>query len=134
MSINQLPTVQSYWECDQYIGNYGIKNVMTRTRFKDILQNLHFADNSEDDKSDKGYKVRSLINHFNDSFERSVSNDQRQSIDEHMVKFKGRSSMKQYIKMKPIKWGFKILVPMCQLNRLSIPTESVFRKKRKCKI
>ena len=32
-----------------------------------------------------------------------VSNDSEQSIDEHMVKFKGRSGMKQYIKSKPIK-------------------------------
>ena len=31
-----------------------------------------------------------------------VSNDSEQSIDEHMVKFKGRSGMKQYIKLKPI--------------------------------
>ena len=30
-----------------------------------------------------------------------------QNIDEHMTKFKGRSSMRQYLKMKPIKHGFK---------------------------
>ena len=30
-----------------------------------------------------------------------------QNIDEHMTKFKGRSSMRQYLKMKPDKWGFK---------------------------
>ena len=34
-------------------------------------------------------------------------NDSEQSIPEHMVEFKGRSGMKQYIKSKPIKWGFK---------------------------
>ena len=38
MSINQLPTVQSYWECGQFIGNKGIRNIMTRQRFKDILR------------------------------------------------------------------------------------------------
>ena len=27
---------------------------------------------------------------------------------EHMVKFKCRSGMKQYIKSKSIKWGFKV--------------------------
>ena len=32
-----------------------------------------------------------------------------QSIDEHIVKFKGRSGMKQYIKSKPIKKGFIFL-------------------------
>ena len=30
-----------------------------------------------------------------------------QSIDDHMTKFKGRSSMRQYLNMKPTKWGFK---------------------------
>ena len=34
-------------------------------------------------------------------------NDNEQSVDEHMVKLKGRSDMKQYIKSKPMKWGFK---------------------------
>ena len=76
---------------------------MARSRFEDILQNLHFSDNTKDTKSDKGYKVRSLINHFNQSFSNSVSNDDSQGVDEHMVKFKGRSSMKQYLKSKPTK-------------------------------
>ena len=32
-----------------------------------------------------------------------------QSVEEHMVKFKSRSSiMRQHIKNKPIKWGFKM--------------------------
>ena len=72
MSINKLPTIKSYWECGQYIGNEGIRNVMARARFEEILSNLHFADNSKDDKSDKGYKVRTIINHFNDSFSSSL--------------------------------------------------------------
>ena len=28
MSINKLPTIKSYWECGQYVGNKGICNVM----------------------------------------------------------------------------------------------------------
>ena len=36
-----------------------------------------------------------------------LSNDSEQTIPEHMVEFKGRSGMKQYIKSKPIKRGFK---------------------------
>lgn len=107
MSINKLPTIKSYWECGQYIGNEGVRNVMSRSRFEDILRNLHFSDNTKADKSDKANKVRPLINLFNESFSSAVSNGDNQSIDEHMVKFKGRSSMKQYVKNKPIKWGFK---------------------------
>ena len=93
-SINKIPTIKSYWECGQYVGNEGICNIISRSRFEDILQNLNFSDNTKDDQSDKGYKVRSLINHFNQSFSECVSDDCTQSIDEHMVKFTGRSSMK----------------------------------------
>ena len=107
VSINKTPTIQSYWECGQFLGNDGIRNVMDRSRFEDILQNLHFSDNTKDEKSDKGYKIRSFINNFNQSFSNPVSNGDSQNIDEHMVKFKGRSSMKQFVKSKPIKCGFK---------------------------
>ena len=51
--------------------------------------------------------MRPVINHLNLKFSEVLSNDSEQSIDEHMVKFKGRSGMKQYIKSKPVKWGFK---------------------------
>ena len=61
---------------------------MSRIRFEQILRNLHFADNQKDKKIDKAYKVRSVINHFNDSFSACVFNDSTQSVDEHMVKFK----------------------------------------------
>ena len=60
--------------------------------FKTFLQNVHFLDNTKDNKSDKG---RSLIKYFNQNFSTSVSNRDSKSIDKHMVKFKGRSSIKQ---------------------------------------
>ena len=107
MPVNKLRTLECYWECGQYVGNEGIRNVMSRSRFEEIWQNLHLSENTKDDKSDKGYKVRSLINHFNQSFSKCVSDDCTQSIDKHMVKFTGLSSMKQPVKNKPIKWGFK---------------------------
>ena len=51
--------------------------------------------------------MRFLLDHFNKAFTSAMSNSDKQSIDEHMVKFKGRSAMKQYMKQKPIQWGFK---------------------------
>ena len=106
--VNKLPTIHHYWEGDDYVGNEGIRNVMTGERFKEILQNIHFADNSKSNKeSDKGCKISPLIDHFNKVFPEAMSDDSKQTIEEHMVKFKGRSSMKQYVKNKPIKWGFK---------------------------
>ena len=51
--------------------------------------------------------MRPVIDHLNSRFSEVLSNDSEQSIDEHMGKFKGRSGMKQYIKAKLMKWGFK---------------------------
>lgn len=31
-----------------------------------------------------------------------------QSVDEHIVKYKGKRIMQQHIKIKPIKWEFKM--------------------------
>ena len=73
----------------------------------EILQNLHFADNRKDDKTDKALKMKPVTDHLNSKFSEVLSNDSEQSIDEHMGKFKGRSGMKQYIKAKLMKWGFK---------------------------
>ena len=97
MSVNKLPTIKSYWNWQQLIGNESIRNIMARTRFEDILQNLHFSDNTKDDKSEKVKKFRPFIKHFYQSFSNSVSNDDSQNTDEHMVKFNGRSSMKGYV-------------------------------------
>ena len=79
---------------------------MTRTRSQSMLQNLHFSNKDNDDKTDKSYKIRPVIEHLNKLFAESLSNSLFQSVDDYMCKFKGRSSMKQYIKNKPIKWDF----------------------------
>ena len=107
MAINKLPCIGDYWSTDKFLGNEAIQNIMTRTRFQAILQNLHFADNQEKDNSDKTFKIQPIIQHFNKVFPATLGNSTHQSIDEHMCKFKSKSSMKQYIKSKPIKWGFK---------------------------
>ena len=71
------------------------------------MHNIHFSYNDTAHSNNKGNKVIPLIDHFNETFQNVTANSPNQSIDEHMIKFKGRSSMKQYIKSKQIKWSFK---------------------------
>ena len=109
MAINKLPTIAEYWRVDNLIGNDGIQNTMIRNHFCEILQDLHFADN----RLSQAFKI--MIDHLNSKVSDVLSNDSEQSIDEHMVKLKGRSRMKQYIKSKPIKLGFKFW--LCCLSK-----------------
>ena len=57
---------------------------------------------------DRTFKVRLVLDHFNESFASAMTSSQFQSIDKHMIKFKGHNIIRQYVKGKPIKWGFKM--------------------------
>ena len=87
---------------------------MTRTRFSEILQNVHFTDNLQElppkdsESFDRAWKLRPLFDHLQTHFQKAFQPQSNQSIDEHMCKFKGKSLMRQYMKNKPIKWGFKV--------------------------
>ena len=58
-------------------------------------------------KTFKTFRIRPVIEQLNSKFFEVLSNDSKKSIYKHMVRVKGRSRMKQYIKSKPIKWSFK---------------------------
>ena len=69
--INKLPTIAEYCREDNLIGNDGIHNTMIRNRSCEIfqnLQNLHFADNRKDNKTDEAFKMRPVIDHINSTF------------------------------------------------------------------
>lgn len=59
---------------------------------------------------DKYWKVRPVINILHEYFHAATSTSEHIAIDEMMVPFKGKSYIKQYLKSKPKKWGFKIWV------------------------
>ena len=99
MSINKLPSIEHYRSSGKHIGNQGLRDVMTKSRFKKILLKIHFSDNDTADSNDEGNKVRPLIDHFNEAFQNAMANSPNQSIDDHMIKFKGKLSMKHCIKL-----------------------------------
>lgn len=68
-------------------------------RFGWILSHLHFNDNSLQPKRgetnyDKLYKIMPLLNCLRETFRNAYQPHQKVAIDESMVKFKGKSSMK----------------------------------------
>ena len=99
MALNKFPSIPVDWDCHLFLGNDCIQNVFMRTRHQEVLQNIHFADNT---KQEKKTKV-TWMSHFKQYF----SNYPKQSIDENLIEFKGHPSMCEYLKIKPLKWGFK---------------------------
>ena len=99
-----------YWKNGKDIGNQSIRESMSRNRFFKILGCLHLNDNSklQNNKHDKLFKLRPFIDKLNANFFENKTPEEHLSIDESMIKFKGRSSLKQYNPMKPIKRGYKL--------------------------
>ena len=90
-----------------------ISRRISRKRFTDIHHYLHFVDNSSlplptDPNYDKLGKIRPILNSIADTFCRIYCPHQNVSVDEAMVPFKGRSTLKQYTPLKPIKRGIKV--------------------------
>ncbi|KAL4104080.1 hypothetical protein QTP88_019393 [Uroleucon formosanum] len=118
MGFNKLPSIRIYWSADENFYNPRIANVMTQKRFLNILRYIHLNDNSVMPQRgsptfDKLYKIRPMIDYLNDAFAKHFSPDKHLSCDESMVVFKGRSEIKQYMPMKPVKRVFKIWALCC---------------------
>ena len=112
MSYDVNPEIHDYFSKEPDLRVDSIAEAMTRDRFYTIRTALHFANSLEClDKSDRlhdrAWKMRPLIIHFNKAFQAAMSRTYEEAIDERMTKFKGHHVMKQYMKDKPIKRGFK---------------------------
>ena len=106
MSIVKLPRARLYWNPQVRIPK--VSDAMQLKRFEEIKSKLHFH-NNEIRSHDQIAKVRPILNCFRDKA-RSLPKEQRLSIDEQMVPFKGKSGIKQYLPKKPKKWGYKMFV------------------------
>lgn len=121
MGFHYIPSYKLYWSNDENFHCERISRVMTLKRFLKILRFLHIADNSAMPERgspdfDRLYKVRPLLDYFSDKFKCSFSPSRYISVDESMIGFKGRSTMKQYMPMKPTKRGFKVWVMCCAIT------------------
>jgi len=86
---------------------------MSRNQFKQLCGWLHFNNNSLAPAHgapgyDRLYKIRPVIDAICEKSKMLYNLGEKVSIDEAMVKFKDRSSIKQCQPLKPIKRGFKI--------------------------
>ena len=85
---------------------------MSRNRFQLLFRYIHFNDNTQAKPRDHTnydslFKISPLLKRLRDAMAR-IEPEERHSVDEQIIPFKGRSGLKQYIKNKPHLWGFKV--------------------------
>lgn len=113
MGIHKMPRIENYWSFNPLLRVECVANVMTSKRFIKLLEMIHFNDNNTmlsrtDPNYDKLHKLQPLIVHINFTSAQVYNSSKTVSVDESMIAFLGRSSLKQYMPMKPIKRGFKV--------------------------
>lgn len=101
-----------YWAEETRINK--VADIMSRNRWEFIKSNVHLNDNLkalplDNPDRDRLYKVCPIIDHMKQKF-LAIPMLQMLSVDEQIVPFKGRSSLKTYNPKKPVKWGYKIFV------------------------
>ncbi len=115
MGLVKLPSLADYWSKSPIFHYAPIASRIPRDRFFEIQRYLHFTDNSllaphGSPTYNKLGKIETILQMVTSKFG-SVYNLHRDvSVDEAMIPFKGRSTLKQYLPMKPVKRGIKVWV------------------------
>ena len=112
MSIHRLPSSRDHWSSGWVLGVPASAKVTPRNRFLEIWSNLHLCDNSKmpqpTQTSTCFFKVTEFLNDLKTNFRKNYNPHREQAVDEAMIKYKERTSLKQYMPMKPIKRGIKM--------------------------
>lgn len=111
MGIIDLPSYEDYWANGTRIEQ--VASLMPLKRFKLLRRLIHFNnnDNITQDTRDRYFKIRPLVEKVRNNF-RNFHTENEYSVDETMVAYKGTRAgiLRQNIKNKPHKWGYKFFV------------------------
>lgn len=105
---NELPGKRFYWDEGTDMRNELVYNSMRRNRFLEICRFIHFADNTQPDAKDKIWKLRPIMDKVKSNCLKLFQPEEHLCFDESMVKYYGRHGCKQFIRGKPIRFGYKM--------------------------
>ena len=107
---NQIPRRKMLWEKKPDCHNQLVADSIRRQEVDAVLQSIHFADNCQIN-DDGYYKIRPIIDNLNRcaKYALFLSDNGSFSIDEMMIPYYGRHSSKQFIRGKPVRYGFKVI-------------------------
>ena len=110
--FNSVTNYRMYWANSKLTENKVVKNSISRNRFCTVKRCFHLGSKepAEGERIDRYSKVRLLVKHLQDKFSEHFVPEQDLSHDEAMIKYFGKSSLKQSIRNKPIRFGFKCWV------------------------
>ncbi|XP_017759329.1 PREDICTED: piggyBac transposable element-derived protein 4-like [Eufriesea mexicana] len=107
MAQIKKPRIQMNWSKRAVIETPIFRKSMPLKRYLQITRFLHFSNNNLVANTDKLKKVRPVINFLNQKFKELYIMRKDISIDESLMKFRGRLSYKQFNPSKRARFGVK---------------------------
>ncbi|KAL3969518.1 hypothetical protein ACER0C_027315 [Sarotherodon galilaeus] len=108
-----------YWKREWPYNFHFPQEYMSRNRFEAIVWSLHLSNLKDDEENqkkrntpqyDRLFKIKPLYDQLVNACKANFQPYENICIDERMVASKARISVKQYMKAKPTKWGYKLFV------------------------
>ena len=122
LAVNQnidLPRFEHYFRQDEskwLLLTPGFHKVFSQKRFSQLNRYIFFCDpqslDENDRNRDKLAKVKPFLEHLHAGCKDNFNYGKNITIDEAMIPYKGKLSIKQRILGKPVRWGIK-LFPLC---------------------
>ncbi len=119
MGLVKLPAITDYWRGGNLYSFSFPKKLITGKKFLRICHSLHLSSLVDDAANeqrrgtaefDRLCKIKPLYIEMREACKTNYHPGQEISIDERMVASKARIGLKQYIKNKPVRWGYKLFV------------------------
>ncbi|KAJ8367578.1 hypothetical protein AAFF_G00314670 [Aldrovandia affinis] len=119
MGLVKCSAFPDYWRGGDLYSLPFPSRVMTGQRFSMILRALHLSSSVEDAANEKRRgtaafdrlsAIKPLYEEIREACKRNYHPSQTIAIDERMVASKARIGLKQYMRDKPVRWGYKLFV------------------------
>ena len=99
-----------FWENREDAMNILVKKTMARNQFSELIRFTYFTQFVTPDPSDRFWKVRLLFDQLNKSAKLYVMHPEHVSVDEAIVKYFGPHPLKQFMRGKPHRFGYKVML------------------------
>lgn len=112
MSLVNISNIRKYWSPN--LGNKVIQETLSINQFEKNRRFIHFNNNDnmlpkDHPGHDRLHRIRPIMETLKKKI-RTIPLEESLSIDEQLCSTKARHYLKQYLPMKPDKWGYKFFV------------------------
>ncbi|KAG8226269.1 hypothetical protein J437_LFUL004826 [Ladona fulva] len=105
-----LPSERDYWSDQEDLGVPLVRDAMSRNTSLEKISVIHFQNNAKvkDNKNDRSFKIRPLIDMVNANFRKWKILHKNLSVDGMIIRYYGHHPLKQFIRSKPIRFGYNL--------------------------